>query len=159
MIELFTVSNLYFDMKKISPILLILLGFFAINAFSSGIYKWEDEAGNVHYGDTPPTTESYETIKKKRSSAPKHDRDRAQRVYLEGKEKVEQEEKEQQKKQQYEAARKKDCETILNVLEKIKNSPRITRELESGEREIIGGEERQMEINNLQQKYDERCLD
>lgn len=42
--------------------------FYCAGALSSGLYKWIDEKGNVHYGDTPPPDQATLEIKGQISS-------------------------------------------------------------------------------------------
>ena len=40
--------------RRLLPLLLLVLGAAAPAAFAADVYKWTDEKGVVHYGDTPP---------------------------------------------------------------------------------------------------------
>lgn len=145
-----------------------LLLVIALLAFSgslySGVYKWTDADGKVHYGDRPVGGAEELRIKdsprpsKRLSGQPDMDRKQSRQRLLE----VYREEREEKKRlrQEQKAERKKRKKSCINArgeLERYQNAQGIYDMTESGEREYLSKEQRVQYINRLQREVKKWC--
>ncbi len=91
--------------KMLKTSLILICFLFPLNVALAELYKWVDDAGNVHYGDTPPSKNQSEIMK----PAPAADAKEAQRLKQRTKKIL------QQQRQQVEASRNKDKQVSKNA--------------------------------------------
>jgi len=147
------------DDKYIRPIIFIISFLFSLNCLAV-TYKWEDEQGNTHYSQTPPTSDvEVKTI----DPPPKVDTEAASKALEEQNKKVsELREKrltateEQEKAVSEKAEKDKKCQQAKDRLASYQR-PRVNLENPDGTIRTISEEERQAEINKSKEYIEKAC--
>ena len=127
------------------------------------IYKWTDEDGNVHFGDTPHGEDSERVaIQSRRTDSARVDAEIRSRSEAAAK-KAEEEGAQQPAGPTQEelearlAERKKKCDSYREKLQRFVQSRRIYREDENGERVYLSEEEMQEAREKVENQVQEYC--
>lgn len=127
---------------------------------AGGIYKWVDEDGTVHYGQSPPPDQQAETVK----PPPPVDTEGAQKELQEQREKLRKmdEQRAERKKTAAEeekeaAASKERCEAAKKVLEQMRTQNRLQVTNEQGERSYLTPEQMAEREKKAQQMVEKNC--
>mgnify|MGYP001822034861 CR=1 FL=1 len=143
----------------------------------SDAYKWYDEEGRIHYGDTPPKNVECEEIEiKQRNSADCDDRDsyaqRREKALIEAERRIEQRKQLQAEKAARDKSHRlirKQCSESREQLEILKTRMPVYRDDKGkyraawrhdayhGERTYLDDEERRREIQRTRKMIDEYC--
>ncbi|MDZ7737239.1 MAG: DUF4124 domain-containing protein [Gammaproteobacteria bacterium] len=141
---------------KFLMLLLCLLPF----AAAGEIYKWVDEDGTVHYGQSPPPDQQAETVK----PPPSVDTEGAQKSLQEQREKLREmdEQRAERKKtaaeaEQEAAAMKERCEAAKRVLEQLRTQNRLQVTNEGGERTYMTPEQREEREKKAREMMEKNC--
>ena len=127
------------------------------------IYKWTDEDGNVHFGDTPAGEDSERVAIQSHRTDPARV-DAAVRARSEAAAKSAEEEAASQpagpskeELQAQAAERQKKCDTYRDKLQRFVQSRRIYREDENGERVYLSEEEMQAAREKVEKQVQDHC--
>lgn len=124
------------------------------------IYKWVDEQGQVHYGQSPPADQQAETVK----GPPGVDTEGARKALQERRDKLKEldEQRAERKKAAMEAeqqaqARKERCNAARESLAQLRTQNRVQYINEDGERAFLSEEQRQQRLDEAQKAVEESC--
>lgn len=129
------------------------------SAFSTGVYKWKDADGNIHYGDRP--TNTAEKMKVRSGHTPdKHLGERMQR--RDRLLSVLNEEREAKKSEkillaQQKAHQEKKCSEAKKNLSKYKSAGYLYKLDEQGNRNILEDKEHALALERAQESVDQWC--
>ncbi len=125
------------------------------------VYKWVDDNGRTHYGDTPPdeTASAVEIETGKPSVSPHLQERRKKRGKLlqQFAEERRQEAEAAEKLAAEKAERERQCKRTRNQLRQYEHSPYLYETNEDGERRILNDAERAAEQERLRQFLQEHC--
>ncbi len=137
---------------------------FAAGAAASEIYRWVDAEGNVHYGDRPSgeATEQLLQLSYARTDGSAveervQERLDAQSARTEAQAEQEKAEQEAAKEAEIAAEQQKACETARARLETYRNSRRLYKVDENGERVYLDEEQIQAASRKIQEQIAEFC--
>ena len=152
-------------MRKLLSVLALSLSLAGTGV--AGIYKWVDEDGKIHFGDSPPAEQGAEAVK----TAPGPNAEDVQR----SREKLDsllkqqkssaskraREEKEQRKEQQA-SKREKEirgqrCLTAQKNLQNLRWADGVYRVDEKGDRRFLGNKSRTEEIERARKQVEQYC--
>ncbi|AWF79882.1 DUF4124 domain-containing protein [Microbulbifer sp. A4B17] len=152
-------------------LLSLLIAVTATTVHASGIYKWVDEDGVVHFGEQPPGNAQVDVIKKPKSE--RYKKWEAEQEALSSQKPVEQpkpapakqpekqpdlHQQEQQKTAQLEAAlRARRCESARKSLNSLNAHSRISEVDQNGNHRRLSEDERQQRISTAQQRILNNC--
>ncbi|WHI50707.1 DUF4124 domain-containing protein [Microbulbifer sp. MLAF003] len=153
--------------------LAMLISSLALTAQASGIYKWVDENGVVHFGEQPPSSTEVEVIKKPKSERYKQweaeqQATRAAKEAKTTKPAIETQPQGQPTPQQpsevdeqvaraQAAARAQRCQNSQDNLKALTSHARVREVDENGNHRVLGEDERQQRINQEQKSIRENC--
>lgn len=151
-------------MRYFIALLLLLLSAwpFSCITHATGIYKWVDERGKVHYGDKPPTeTVEKIDIKAQGSGAPAPD-ESERRIQQRRLLNMFQEEREAararvHKEKQRKARAQKNCNIARDRLRSLRQAAYLYNLDEQGKRVIISDEKRKLAISDAQAAVNDWC--
>ena len=131
--------------SKISLCLLLLI----VSTQASALYKWVDEAGNVHYGQTPPdkvdaSTVNTKSVTEQPQSAEEHEK--ADSTPIEIPEEVATEARQQQAD---------NCQTLFTELKRYEEGLPITDS--EGNAIVVSEEMRDAKVTEIKSQLDEKC--
>lgn len=142
----------------------LMLVLLAAGSTATGqIYKWTDEEGNVHFGDTPVGTEAEKVaIQSRRTNAERVQAEQEARASAAAKAAEEEAAATPQGPTEEEiqarvAERAKKCETYRERLTRFVRSRRIYTEDENGERVYMNEEEMQAAREKVENQVQEYC--
>ena len=144
-------------MQRIIAVLLLLQAPVA----GAEVYKWVDEAGNVHYGDRPDKAAGASEIQVDAPSL-KTDigelREEKRERLLEAMEEDRQELDRQRKQQQAERARRaKQCKRLKNTYDRYRYASGVYRKDKEGNRSYFSNEQRAKKEAQLRKRMKEVC--
>ncbi|AZZ94352.1 DUF4124 domain-containing protein [Hahella sp. KA22] len=128
-------------------------------SFASGVYKWTDENGVIHYSDKKPDFKTSEELNVQTGTPTKERQD----LDAQSKELSDQQELERLKQQQIkenaeaDERQKKVCELLKVNLETLMNNARIREEQEDGSQRFMTPEEILQKRKDTQALIDEKC--
>ena len=130
----------------------------------SGVYRWVDENGKIHYGDRPPADEQAEEIAQKQqpvssSSPPAQNNSAETRQRLLDRYEQEREEKKEaaRKKREEAEKRKRNCERARKQLKYYESYPLLYEKLPDGERRYLSAEEKDEDMRKLREAVKQWC--
>lgn len=137
--------------------LLVLLAIPAA-ALAQGIYRWTDEAGQIHFGDRPATVGA-EKVKGASAGDPTTiERLQRQQELLHNYAEQRAEKSEQSTKAQAEKVqRAAKCTKVKNRLVYLQQARYIYEQSDNGERRILSDSERESSAANAQEKVSRLC--
>ncbi|TNC79826.1 MAG: hypothetical protein C9356_17355 [Oleiphilus sp.] len=146
-------------MPSLLTSLILLLCFTVSSAHAEKVYKWVDEAGNIHYSDIKPNAENVENVKvrgsKSSSSGGNSAQDKAKAIDEQASadlEKKAAELQEETKKRETEAQ----CQAIQDNLNKMRDSSRV-KVSENGELRYLTPEEIAERRKSYEEMYSAHC--
>ena len=142
-------------MKELTAIMLLVFGL-SLTA-NADIYKWVDEHGNVHYGDTPARADA---VNAKRVSSTPHNRSAStssdsRTITSQGNDADSDETSEE--RQARESAQTYYCERAKDIYRSYVDAPRLYRTSEDGQREYLSDEEMAATLANAEARVSEWC--
>ena len=147
--------------KYFSKLLVVLFGFGLVINAESAVYRWVDENGNVHYGDSPArpsNAEKVETVTAPKADKFAEERFKRQQEYLKS---LESEAKPtkltKEQKARSEKVRLENCKQVQENLQTLQTLGRIFKELPNGERQFLDDTEKQKEIKIATEQVAEYC--
>lgn len=134
---------------------------FAGSAVASGVYKWVDEQGKVHYGDRPPGTVEPAEVEIGRAPAPSTDdadrREKTRRLLDAIESEREQEKKEAARTEARSAQRKRNCALAKRRMEILERGNTISVTGEDGERQYLDDDQRALALSQAKELVREWC--
>jgi len=135
---------------------LILLAIFPLIAISSPVYKWVDEAGIVHYTQTPPTRGNAVILSPQLPEVPPSQPDSPPQPPQNSAPKPDPR-AEQEKLRQAEEERQNRCAIAQARLQELNNSRRVAVQDASGEYRRIDDDERAVLISQAEEIIRQDC--
>ncbi|MCI0399882.1 MAG: DUF4124 domain-containing protein [Gammaproteobacteria bacterium] len=145
--------------KVLLPIVVLLCAF-ASSPLNSGVYKWVDEEGQVHYGQYPPPGQQAEPIK---PPAPVNSEDAIKALQEQQKqldtsrEERAKKAEEERKAAEQKAAQERNCQAAKKNLTGLQDRSRVRQQYGSDEWVILPEEEHQALIKKAQADVDKYC--
>jgi hypothetical protein len=145
-------------------VLLLLLGWSSL-ASASGVYKWVDEQGRVHYGERPPARAQAQEMQIKEApleELPVEDdgaarSDKTQRLLRAFEEEREQKKAQQQKQRDEQEKRQRNCALARDRLRRYQNASSLYNLDKQGERHALSDAERTASEQSAQQEVARWC--
>ena len=145
-------------------VFLLLLGWTSL-ASASGVYKWVDEQGRVHYGERPPARMQAQEMQIKSPApgdeAPVEDeatrRDKEQRLLRAFDEERAQKKEQQQKSREEQARRERNCMLARDRLRRYQSAGSLYNLDKQGERRTLSDAERSASEQRAQQDVARWC--
>ena len=147
----------------------MILTFFAVLVFAptaqSAAYKWVDSSGQVHFSDTPPVSENFETIAQPRFAPPDKAAQQRLQQLIQSQEasRTARQNKSAEEKRQLaqKEARAKGCAQVREQFASYKDRParRIAIENDDGSLRRMTEDEKQKRLQELREQMAELCDD
>lgn len=144
-------------------IFLLFLGWGAL-ASASGVYKWVDEQGQVHYGERPPARSQAQELRLKSSApaaAPMQDeaarKDNEQRLLRAFEEEREQKKAQEQQSREEQAQRERNCALARDRQRRVQNAGSLYNLDDKGNRITLSESERAAAEQRAQQDVARWC--
>lgn len=142
-------------MKELTAIMILILGM-SLTA-NADIWKWVDEDGNVHYGDTPARADAVNA--ERVGSTP---RNRSASTSSNGRTTTSQgndadSDESSEERQARDSSRKYYCEQAKDIYRSYVDAPRLYRTSENGQREYLSDEEMAATLASAEASVSEWC--
>lgn len=151
-------------MSRFLPLICVLLAFTSTSraADKDEVYKWVDDAGEIHYTQVPPPNRDYEVMR--RAAVPADD---PAKIRSDLKEQVETMDKQQEEKAEgakdaeqwarIQKLRRKNCEIAKKNLANLQQGGQKAFMTPSGEVVRLTDDERQRRIDETNKQIEENC--